>query len=51
MMIVLQILGLTAKLLEDQNLHPSWIAKKQEAEALKKLKATCKAKKIVFNDD
>ncbi|CAG9529478.1 unnamed protein product, partial [Cercopithifilaria johnstoni] len=38
-------------LLESQKLHPSWIAKKQEREALKKLKASCKAKKIVFDDD
>ncbi|VDO39455.1 unnamed protein product [Onchocerca flexuosa] len=39
------------KLSENQNLHPSWIAKKQEHEALKQLKASCKAKKIVFDDD
>uniref|UniRef100_A0AAF5RWJ9 Serum response factor-binding protein 1 n=1 Tax=Wuchereria bancrofti TaxID=6293 RepID=A0AAF5RWJ9_WUCBA len=46
-----KVLGNTMKLLESQNLHPSWIAKKREHEALKKLKESCKAKKVVFDDD
>ncbi|EJD73987.1 hypothetical protein, variant [Loa loa] len=46
-----EVLGNTMELLGNQNLHPSWIAKKQEHEALKKLKASCKGKRIVFNDD
>uniref|UniRef100_A0A8R1TNK9 Serum response factor-binding protein 1 n=1 Tax=Onchocerca volvulus TaxID=6282 RepID=A0A8R1TNK9_ONCVO len=41
----------STKLSENQNLHPSWIAKKQEHEALKQLKASCKPKKIVFDND
>ncbi|KAK6107083.1 hypothetical protein QQG55_26815 [Brugia pahangi] len=46
-----KVLGKNTKLLENRNLHPSWIAKKREHEALKKLKESCKAKKIVFGDD
>jgi hypothetical protein len=33
----------------DESLHPSWVAKKQQAEAAKALQGT--NKKIVFNDD
>ncbi|KAL3998930.1 hypothetical protein ACH3XW_17070 [Acanthocheilonema viteae] len=46
-----EVLWNTMKLSGNQNLHPSWIAKKQEHEALKKLKTSCKPKKIVFDDD
>ncbi|MCP9260077.1 rRNA adenine N(6)-methyltransferase [Dirofilaria immitis] len=46
-----EVLKNTTKSLGNQNLHPSWIAKKQEHEALKQLKASCNAKRIVFDDD
>lgn len=40
-----------SEVLESEKLHPSWIAKKLEREALKKLQATIKPKKIVFDSD
>uniref|UniRef100_A0A915Q5Q8 Serum response factor-binding protein 1 n=1 Tax=Setaria digitata TaxID=48799 RepID=A0A915Q5Q8_9BILA len=46
-----KVMSSTAKLLENQDLHPSWIAKRREHEALMEMQASCKPKKIVFDDD